>query len=215
MPVSTLASLGSGSANSAVNFGSPMAHYDASVLGLSDGATIAAWPDLTGTQGNHVGSGGTVIYKAAAQNGLGVVEIPTNADYCLATWNVVPTRPFTCIMAAKSLSAVAAQSMWFHLTFGITFFATGTQWQIGSGATIQGGTQDTNFHVWTWLLNGASSVLRVDGVQIATGDTGSSAAAGALNQILGGSRYGEFYCYNSDATGLGTEAFMRTKWGTA
>lgn len=193
----------------------PIAHYDASVLGLGNGATVSTWADLTGTQGAFAPAGGTATYVTAAQNGLGVVELAVAATKLNATWAVVPARPFTLIIAGKSLSAVASQTPWFHQTFPISFFMNGSVWDLAAGGNLTGGTQDTAFHVWTFLVNGASSKVRVDGVQVASGDSGSGAATGSVNQLAGAFRFGEMYAYNGDATGLSTEASLRTKWATA
>lgn len=212
---SNLATLGVGGANSSVNFGSPTAHYDASILGLSNGATVSNWPDSAGIQGAFGPDAGTPTYITNAQNGLSAIEFSTTATHLNANWAVVPTRPFTCIIAGKSLST-ASQSVWFHQTFNISFGITAPNWQVSAVTSLAGGTPDsTTWHVFTFVINGASSVLRVDGVQVAAGTTGSDAGSGVICQLLGAFRYGEIYAYNSDATALGTEAFLRTKWGTA
>lgn len=193
----------------------PIAHYDASTLGLSNGASVTSWPDSAGIQGSFAGAGGTPTYVTGAQNGLSVVEFSTNPTKMNATWAVVPTRPFTLILAGKALSAVASQGVWFHQTFGTTFFMNGAVWDIAAGTDLIGGTQDTAFHVWTFLVNGVSSILRIDGVQLAAGTSGASASAGSICQISGAFRHGEFYAYNGNALALSTESDLRTKWGTA
>lgn len=193
----------------------PIAHYDASVLGLGNGATVSTWADLAGIQGAFAPAGGTATYVTAAQNGLGVVELALTTTKLNATWAVVPTRPFTLFVAGKSLSAVASQTPWFHQTFALSFFMNGSVWDLAAGGNLTGGTQDTAFHVWTFLVNGATSKIRVDGTQIAAGDSGSSAATGVVNQLAGAFRFGEIYAYDGDATGLGIESSLRAKWATA
>lgn len=189
-----------------------IADYDASTLGLSNGAAVTSWPDSAGVQGAHAPSSGAVVYDAAAQNGLGVVRIPTSADYMLATWAVLPTFPFTLYLAGNALSASAALNYWYHQVGPTAFNSLSSQWAMLRGNTLSGGTQDTNFHVWTLLYNGLSSILRVDGTQVATGDTGSAAASASLNQILGGFRFGQMRAYNGDQTAGSDEAQLIAKW---
>lgn len=190
-----------------------IAHYDASLLGLADGAAVSSLPDLQGIQGAYTPSLGTPVYRAAAQNGLGVVDCTTGGEAMNSTWATVPTQPCTLMLAGK-LNSLTTTDFWNHQTFAFGAFTNASVWALISAGTLVDGSADTGFHVFTFMLNGATSIIRIDGVQVAAGSAGTSAAAGTLSQLKGPFRHGEIYFFNGDATADPAEAALIAKWIT-
>jgi hypothetical protein len=109
-------------------------------------------------------------------------------------------------------------------------FTCDTNWQLyAGGAGINSGVAgDTNWHTITGVLNGGSSVLRLDGTQIGSGNAGSDAmGSGASAWMIGAGypsfsnptncQFGEILVYDSTITGTNltnVENYLRAKWGT-
>jgi len=94
-------------------------------------------------------------------------------------------------------------------------------YEMFNGSGIDGGSPDTNPKILSCLFNGTSSALRINGTQVASGDTGTL----DLNGISVGNRpgtsqfvdakIGQVLVYNTDKSfNVSTiESFLGDKWG--
>jgi len=189
-----------------------IARYKADTLGLSNGAAVTTIPDSTGQQPSFGSAFGSVTYVTAAQNGLGVVDIAA-AGGMLLSWTYVRAQPVTIYLAAKLQSTGSGNNM---VIGGVQWYMTGTGYDINAGLDLVRGTQDQVFHVFTWLLNGSSSLCRIDGVQQgAIGNAGSNGLAVSSDNLAGQVpwRLGEIVVTAGDTLAGGEETALRTKWG--
>jgi len=97
----------------------------------------------------------------------------------------------------------------------------GTDYQMFAGSVLNGETPDTSPHIWSSLFNGANSVNRLDGSQIASGDAGTDSLDGfTLGSIYDGTQnapvdVGEILIYPQDKSGIQSdvEQYLSDEWG--
>jgi hypothetical protein len=195
----------------------PAARWTADTLGLTNGASVTTITDVTGNQGTFNTPSGTVTYVTNSQNGLSVVRLAASAGMSLSL--TTPTKtPYTLFAAIKS--GTSGNTGTILNINGMQLFLSGTTYDMNAGTDLTGGTEDAVFHIFTFLVNGASSKLKVDGKTLNTGNAGSTAGtagmlAGAIAGQSGGLDVGEIVLYGFDATGTDEETRLRRKWGTA
>jgi hypothetical protein len=94
----------------------------------------------------------------------------------------------------------------------------GTTWQIYAGSFVDTEVvATTGMHIVTVLFNGASSVIRLDGSEIGSGNPGSNALS-TMTLGRGGSTtplgyFFEIVVYDSAEGVTANEAGLMTKWG--
>lgn len=85
-------------------------------------------------------------------------------------------------------------------------------------------SSDTNAHIITVLFNGASSVFRIDGQNVASGDSGTNGldgvtlgSRGAGSQNHSDIRIGEVLVYSQDKSSIfgDIDSYLSDKWGIA
>lgn len=197
------------------------------ITGVTSGTSLSTWTDLS-SQGVHA-SNATVtlqpIYRANAQNGLPAVEYNLTSGYLQASaFSSVLTQP-TTIYCVSRLSATATKIMYggtaanHHL-----FVAAAGTWQMNAGTVYNSSVaSDASWHVFGALFNGASSLLRVDGVASTAGNAGANTLDrliignfGSVNLAWPG-HIGELFVVNRQMTTaemLGAESHLKSKWGT-
>jgi len=169
-----------------------------------------AWADASGTSG-HSGSQGTSGFRptlsTSAQLGGKQTVLFDGADDLLNFTTLVGT-PMTMICAIHPITT-GGRLFEGANSGGIIIFGSNTQIQLYSNggpltATIAA-YQNTGF-ILSGVWNGASSVLRKGGVQIASGNPGGTALGGAAGWKLGSGQAGgntnthiaEMICYSRD-----------------
>jgi hypothetical protein len=197
-----------------------VADWQADTLGLANLANVTSWPDSTGTQGAFTGSGSAMSYRTASQNGLGAVAVAAGNGAAM-TMNTAVAQPLTVLVAMKLTSATQTGTIIkVGGTSNVQVFLTGSGFDMNNGADLVRWTPNTAFHVFAMHFTGASSYLRVDGVQQgAVGNAGSAgisagASAGALAGASNGFTVGEVAIY-SGTFPTAAETALRTKWATA
>ena len=91
----------------------------------------------------------------------------------------------------------------------------------GNANGVVDGDADTNPHIASGLFDGGSSVLRIDGTQVATGDVGGQDMGGlTAGAQAGGNNYanvaiGEILPYQTDKSSNQSdiETYLANKWG--
>lgn len=101
-------------------------------------------------------------------------------------------------------------------------FATGSSnnWAINSGDTVEDGSADTSAVIISGLYNGASSAIRVNGVE-STGNAGTASLDGISLGARGDGTnpfdgtIGEVLVYPQDKSGIvsDVESYLSDKWG--
>jgi len=205
------------------------AMYDFSNAGSVTTATgISQLDDLSGNA-NHVvqGTGASQpAYDLAAQNGLNVGTFDGSNDYLATSGTVTQSRPAMLFVVAKWTGAAASTNADVFAIgttgrFLLRKVATTDVWQAANPSGVSSpGAADNNWHVFTALFNSTSSYLMIDGVQVASGDTGTGSATLALQiGAIAGSRpfpgqigFVGIGGTQTDANRDGVIAFLRSKW---
>jgi hypothetical protein len=202
------------------------AQWDASKIpGLSGGASMTRWDDSFTSSRHLTTVDGTVTYETSQFGSLPGVRC--NPGWLRSASFGPLTQPTTIFLVLKLIDTAG-----FYILMDSTAGATDRHvfahnnatgdWEMYAGASaIVGGTPDTSAHVFTVTFNGASSSLRIDGVEVFTGDPGSGGldgiTLGADVNSDGDSKvvYGEVLPYDAliDSTDRSTiEAYLATKW---
>lgn len=176
-----------------------IAWFDSNAItGKNDGDDIETWLDQSGN-GNYVTQPTFLSrpkYRVNIVNGRPIVRFD-GADASMQSSDFVRgelTQPYAVIMAFKH----RAPSTWDYMCDGnadanrtiIGIRGSTNTWSLMAGQWIDGGTPNTSWHILLGIINGGSSVLREDGVQVGSGDTGSHAIDGVTlgsdnDQVVG------------------------------
>jgi len=187
--------------------------YDAT--GLSAG-TLSTWSDEVASF--DMAATGTPSVVEDELNGKPVVDY-NSSQYHQTTFASF-SQPYTLFLVAK-FDTLGSAIVDGGTQNEASLFPGSGDWRFYSGGnTIIGGSADTNYHIFTILVNGASTVVRVDGSQVASGDSGDDArtgnTAGARADGVGAdSKVGEYGVYDSDKSAkfVDIESYLSTKWG--
>lgn len=204
------------------------AWYDASqISGVADGASLTSWPDLSGN-GITLSTARTVyptFYKTTSAflvNGLPSVLMGASAGIGTASLGGIgiSAQPDTVFLVFKLSGLVSGNSRVYDCAGGSRqlFEADSTnQYGLFAGANATGGTTALGVHYVTAIYNGASSVMRVDGVNITlSGSPGTNNVTGPL--LGGGSLNGQiceaalFSGALSSANYGSIESYLAAKW---
>jgi hypothetical protein len=189
--VNAEAATGAGAAGAAATRADPigktgvLAWLDASQLtGLSDGAAVASWTDVSGNAAHAVQAtgGNQPTYQTAEVNGRPVIRFD-GSDQLVATFAGSQAQPnAVAIVVRHGTSVTGPQYLLDGLDtsnrHGLFINAIG-QLEAFAGASIIGtGPTAGEVVIYTWNVNGASSVLYRNGVSHASGDVGAQALGG-------------------------------------
>lgn len=187
-----------------------LARYDASNLGVTNGASVTSISDLRSTETALTVASGTPIYAFPSQIDNGAVSLAGGS--LTATMTTMPTQPFTLVVVFKPGATSAATLVTLA---GWLFKLTGSAWAMNAGVDLTGGNPDTTWHVAELYFNGASSKLRIDGQTVATGNVGSAAASGStllLGSALG--TFGELALYAGDTSTTALQTRLQKRWSS-
>lgn len=163
------------------------------------------------------------LWMAAIQNGRPGI-LADGVDDVLSV-AVVKAQPVTIFVAGKILSANGADAVFLYDGAGGPAIQKahggGSVWDIYSGAFLDSATAtDALAHAFSAVFNGASSKLRLDGAEIASGDAGS---AGLISiDLFGLALPMNGYIYEFlDADGVlsagsitSVESYLKARWAT-
>lgn len=167
------------------------AWYDASqIAGVSDGAALSQWNDLSGNARHlrQTTAANQPLYKSAIQNGKGVVRFDGTNDFMSVA--VAIAKPFTVFVVGRASRGIAANETFFG--GGNSVACKGTtngRYETFGGpptwASAAVGTKVNTFVVMSGVFDDATSLVRVNGVEtrdtLATGSAVSAVYAGASN----------------------------------
>lgn len=201
--------------------------YDATQLSLSDQDSVTTWPDET-DNGHDLTAGTAPTYVSDGINGNPSVRFDGVDDVLQAQFSAVP-QPNTIYVVWQLTETTGTNPAILDSTNtndrNLTGFNNG-ELGIYAGSYIRSSQgEDTNPHITGGLFDGASSTLRIDGSQEASGDT--SAVQSHDGHTVG--RYapsdgdytpidvGEILFYPEDKSGSqdDIEQYLADKWGFA
>ena len=195
-----------------------VAHYDASKLSLSDGDTVSVWPDEQGDNDLNIQTG-SPTYVESGINGNPAIAF--NGDG-LEDTGLSVTQPNTTYVVfeiqsgwddGRVLSGVSERQ--------ITAWASldENEWRTWAG-NILDATTDIGIQQMTAVFDGANSIIREEGVEIAVGDAGTNDLGGLSvgYDSFGDSNYADAYVseivvVNSGSVDLDFENQLLEKWG--
>lgn len=193
---------------------------DASTV-TESGGFVTAWENKAGTATiGNLATSSALTYGTNQLNGLDVVSFP-ELNVVSAGLVTLP-QPFTFFIVARQV-VTTSRSLLFQTTSNVQCRFGDSQTQMFAGSFINGDAVDTNWHTVVSVFNGASSVLRQNGVSI-TGNVGTTAIAnheltigsavfGAVTSLNGD--VAEVLFYNTAISGsdLATiESYLSDKW---
>lgn len=171
--------------------------YDLSIYALSNRTVIASIPDM-GPNAYNLRVTNSPVYESGPTTnfGRGFVKLRDTSDHMMGTnFTTLYAQPTTIIMVMEGASGVNGLDFYLDNATNVnTLNIAQVFYKDGPTATkINAGTEwapaFSNFsplRIWEVIFNGASSSLKSNNVQIATGNTGSNgrvgiAIAGARN----------------------------------
>ena len=202
-----------------------VAHYDASQLSLNDGDTVSVWPDEQGDNDLNIQTG-SPTYVESAINGNPAIAFDGDG---LEVTGLSVTQPNTTYVVfeyrsgywddGRVLSGVSERQL--------TAWADGSKnkWRTFAGNGLNA-TSDRDIQQMTAVFDGANSIIREEGVEIAVGDAGTNDLGGLSvgydsfgYNYKGQSRnYADAYVseiviVNSGSVDLDFETQLLQKWG--
>jgi hypothetical protein len=204
-------------------------HYDATKISGSDGDPIGSWTDQEGSDNlTENTSSKKPTLRTNGINGKQILEFDGSDDMLTASFGTTITQPDQIFTVAKKRSSGSSSRETIHETStnpGRQLLDSDgdSTWRIFAGNNLDSGTNDdTSAHVYTTLYNGSNSVLRRDGVQIASGNAGTedlpSFRVGADHSPAHYGDYdiAEILIYDADLSDSdrdGVESYLGDKWG--
>lgn len=149
------------------------------ITGLNDGDAVATWQDDSG-QGNDVTQGVAAnrpTYQTNERNGLPIVRFDGINDVLTVTLGGEIAVPNTVILVARHISGaipanefmVGCKNPAFAITTTIFADSAGPAALSGfSGITVRTIALDAAYHYSDWVVDGLSSIVRVDGVDFSS-----------------------------------------------
>jgi hypothetical protein len=150
--------------------------YRTDTLGLNDGDSVTTWPDSSGngydmtwTQDPFASGAESAIYTASAINGLPAIYFSSAENHYFYTGDVLSsvTQPVSCYIVVDSPGGDRWASFGANVRFG-----QGGAANIYAGSGL-GDYTITDLAYVGFIVDGVSSVVRVNGVIESTGDAGS------------------------------------------
>jgi len=207
--------------------GDLQARWTAKDLSQSDGQTVSTWTDATGN-GHDLTAGAAPTYKTSIINGNPVVRFDGVGDHLSTAFSTI-SQPNTIfgVFQLRSFDTSAIETIYgsendnSDSTRQTLQQPNSNDWRHYAGNTLDGGTPDTNAHVFTAQYDGASSYLRLDGSSEVSGDAGNE----GLNGFQLGARWdvaafgavdiGEILIYPMDKSGIQSdvESYLSAEWG--
>lgn len=150
-------------------------------LSLSDGETVSTWPDQSDS-GNDLSALGAPVFRDSRLNGLPTVDYDGTDDGHEVTGPSL-SQPNTLIVVGRIFDTTSTN---FFIDGadstarnGIYGNGNTEAWRAYAGSSIEGGApRSTDFVILIAVIDGASSILRRNGTQIASGDVGSDDMGG-------------------------------------
>lgn len=197
----------------------------------TDGDSIAYVADRSGNARHPISATANQqpMYKVGIQNGLSVARLlGSGGDRLRFTGSFTLAQPLWLFGAAKSTLVDGSGSQPLIVDSGsegliLQDAGSTNRWRMTFGTALQAASdEDANWHVISGKGNGASSLIRRDGVQIASGNANTGAfnnnitiGANQTPTIFFTGDIGELLIYRadlSDADRDAVELYLMEKW---
>ena len=194
---------------------------DAASFTFSSGSAVSQWQDKMGDDTRHhfaQATSGQQPQRTGTQNGLPTVVFDGTRQMTTGEW--FPGISYPSIWVVTKCTETVDNIQLLHAG-GIQMYKDATNMMFYAGTSV-GVAIDTNWHVLGGVFNGASSSQRVDGVQVSTGNPGSTALDTwiELGHYSNGYRYegeiAEIVVYDHALTApeiTQIESYLMDKWG--
>jgi len=201
-------------------------YYDAKEISATDGDSISQLDDQQGSENlTQLTSSKQPTYRTNRINGN--PTLLSQSDYLDVNFASNISQPYEVFFVGRFNTVGGANYRGYDGFNNLVRLnandATGEDsWTQYAGSIIRGGSLDTNIHLWTNVFNGSNSVQRLDGAQIAIGNSGSDSLDGlTLGNISGGGDGTDIdICwwgvYDPTATGYSrsdVESYLVNEWG--
>jgi len=202
-------------------------HYIVSNLSLNNNDPVTTLPDEEQSN-NFSTTSGTIIFKTNGPNSFPFIQLDSTSDEMEATLGQT-LSPFTVVTVSVNdiLAPAGQRGLYFQSSsgghIGPRENERGGGGQIiyaGPNQFINGPPTDSQFHINTYVQNGAASVIRQDGSQIASGNPGTRGFGSTVTMELDGGGqggYAEIIVFNGDfnntQTLSDTENYLSQKFG--
>ena len=165
-------------------------------VAASDGDVVGNWADqaASGVSLMQATTGNKPTLQTAELNGKSTIRSAGN-NYLRGGFQAVVSQPYTVFVVAKLDIAAVNDGNIRALVDGADATnrlmllqyspATPDSWTIAATTALDGGASDSNWNIWTVLVNGATSQFWHNGTSEAVGAAGSAS--------LGGLTFGAFY----------------------
>ena len=192
-----------------------VAHYDASQLSLNDGDTVSVWPDELGDNDLDIQTG-SPTYVESGINGNPAIAFDGDG---LESTGVSVTQPNTTYVVfeyqsgfdeGRVLSGVSERQL-------VAWASGRNKWRTYAGDVLNRGSDDIGIQQMTAVFDGANSIIREEGVEIAVGGAGTNDLGGlsvGIDKITYADAYvSEIVIVNSGSVDLEYENQLLEKWG--
>jgi hypothetical protein len=200
---------------------------DSSTITESSGI-VSLWEDKAGGGYDFIETVGTVgpTTGTVTINGLNALDFNGSTQTMALSGpvgNLAP-QPVTVLLVAKLDANTSNRHITDQGDDGVRFLITGDgNWRAFAGSAVIGNTvsADTDPHTITFVGNGASSSMRVDGSSVGSGNPGSGGVRRGWRIFLSAGAYtdgrlGEMLVYDSALSGTDltdAEDYLMDKWG--
>lgn len=194
------------------------------ITGLSDNDPVSTWNDSSGNSRNATQTGTLrPTYQTAEQNGLPIVRSDGSDDYLNTATFTTVAQPFTLFMVFKVTANTYILDSDSNNVNVISYVPSSNFLRFNAGLNVQyADALPIGYSAFTMLGNGASSLIRKDGVQkdAASGGTNGIGqlfiGASFLGTAASQTDFAEIILYSGDKTAdfATVESYLKTKWGT-
>lgn len=147
----------------------------------ANGATVSSWRNAGSVTGDPAQgtAGARPVFRSAAtlMNNRPTVDFDGSDDSLSFDISNV-AQPFQMVVAARSRDGADSSLQVMVGVGGATgrgvLKSAANAWGVSAGSTVSGGTPNTSPHILRAVVNGASSSVWVDGVQVGAGDAGAA-----------------------------------------
>ena len=198
------------------------------ITGFTDGTSLTSWVDSSGNGNTMAPSGNAPLYynttSARLINGKPAVWFASAIGEGMATVTSTVAQPLTLYAVAKfPTGSASGQFITDSVGNGeCVLGADTTTWGCYAGSWQNGSAVDNNLDQFSLVLNGVSSLLRVNGVLQASGTAGTDGYTGLY---VGKGQFGQYWngpiveimlysVAHSGAQIAAVEAYLNAKWGT-
>lgn len=198
---------------------------DVTAITATNNDYISTWAATVGNNAVQATGDNQFQYKTGQQNGLpALVDDGSGSAKYMATASFgTLAQPYTIwiVMKAGSTASYPAFIDGLSTSNRAIFYGNAGVWDMAAMTDTNGGTMDTNWHIFCLKFNGASSSITIDGDAPTTVNPGTNSFVGMTigaaydGSLRGQMSVGQIIVQNAlPPNEAGLLAHLRDKWGT-